>query len=778
MVLDVAEDTGRSSLLGIPDYAGNMGFNTRGQSSSMFPKKSYRMEVINDLGEDKQVPLLGMPSEDDWVLHAPYSDKTLMRNFLTYTWFEQMGHYSVRRKFVEVFVNQDGDAVTMSDHRGVYVLLEYIKRDGDRVDIAKLGPDELQVPDVEGGYLIKKDKGLDANTTFRTAVENQELGFVYPSQPVGAQVNYLKGYLDSFEQVLHGANFADPAEGYAKFIEPGSFIDVHILVEMLKQIDGYRLSSYFHKDRGGKLVSGPVWDYNLSLGNADYNGGDDTEGWYYSIVGGSNYPWYSRLFQDPEFVRAYWDRWFALRRGSFSNENLLSHIEANAILLEESQQRNFEYWKILGTRVWPNPAGWDTRDTHRKEVDWMKDWLVARVAWIDAQHPAPPSFSQQGGKVVEGFSLNITPAVGGQVYFTTDGTDPRQPGGAVASTAKAYPSESVVLPGAVVTVNARVLKEGSWTALNEATFIVEGAIASADNLKLTEIHYHPSPATESETALGYIASDFEFVEIYNSDTRSIEIKGVTVEQGEPFDRLTLGSNLLPAGGYGVLVRNRKAFQFRYPDVPADRILAEWGSGRLSNGGETIRLTGADGGAILQVTYDDGNADDPQNLWPVEPDGLGPSLVPGGQGVDANDPAWWRASSQLGGSPGEADSVADPYANWKAAHFSADQLADPAISGDEADPDGDRLSNQSEYIAGTSPVDISSVFRATDAQFSGADFIITISTVSGRTYGVQKSQDLQNWEDVPDTTFIATQEEETLRLTPTFQGRGFYRVTVE
>ncbi|MDE0819742.1 MAG: CotH kinase family protein [Opitutales bacterium] len=779
VVIDVAQETGRSTLLGPPDYAGNMGFNVRGQTSGNFPKKSYRMEVINDIGEDKPVSLLGMPKDDDWVLHSPYSDKTLMRNYLTYTWFEQMGRYAVRRKIVEVFVNQDGDAVTMDDYRGVSILFEYIKRDGDRVDIAKLGPDELTTPDIEGGYLFKKDKGLDANTTFRTATENQELGFVYPGQPAGAQVNYLKGYLDAFEQALHGANFADPVEGYAKYIDAGSFIDVHILVEMLKQIDGYRLSSYFHKDRGGKVVSGPVWDYNLSLGNADYNGGDNPEGWYHEIVGGSNYPWYQRLFQDPEFTLAYWDRWYELRRDEFADEKLLTLIEATTTRMEESQARNFDKWQVLGTKLWPNPWGWDTRDTHRKEVDWMKDWLQKRVTWMDAQSSPPPLLNQQGGKVADGFQPTVTPTDGGQVYFTTDGSDPRMRGGAVASTAKAHPDESVILPGAVATVRTRSLNNGVWSALNEAIFIVEGAIATSSNLKLTEIHYHPAIETEAESAAGYTASDFEFLEVHNSSDQSIEIKGVTIAQGKPFDQLTLGPGLLPADAYGVLVRNLAAFQVRYPDVPSASILSEWGSGRLSNGGETILATGADGQTILEVSFQDGDSTDPLNLWPREPDGQGPSLVPSGAGADPSDPAWWKASSKIGGSPGGPDTVVvDPFENWKSTHFNAEQLTDSSISGEDADPDGDRLSNQSEYIAGTAPLDANSTFRAKQAQFTDGVFIIILATVPGKTYKVQQSQGLDTWADVSGTTFTAANNEETLRLTPTFDGRGFYRVLVE
>ena len=160
--------------------------------------------------------------------------------------------------------------------------------------------------------------------------------------------------------------------------------------------------------------------------------------------------------------------------------------------MEESQARNFDQWQVLGTKLWPNPSGWDTRDTHRKEVDWMKDWLQQRVTWMDAQSSMPPELNQQGGKVAAGFQPTIASTDGGQVYFTTDGSDPRQRGGAVASTAKAHPDESVILPGAVATVRTRSLNNGVWSALNEAIFIVEGAIATSSNLKLTEIHYHPA----------------------------------------------------------------------------------------------------------------------------------------------------------------------------------------------------------------------------------------------------------------------------------------------
>ena len=160
----------------------------------------------------------------------------------------------------------------------------------------------------------------------------------------------------------------------------------------------------------------------------------------------------------------------------------------------------------------------------------------------------------------------------------------------------------------------------------------------------------------------------------------------------------------------------------------------------------------------------------------EPDGLGPSLVSTGEGVDANKPAWWSASGKDGGSPGAPETiVVDPYVSWKTEHFTVEQL-DSEISGDDADPDGDLLTNQA-IVAGTSPVDATSSFVLRMLHLVGKIHHHP-RTVSGKSYRIEKSADLTNWVEVPDSTFTATKGEETVRLSPSFSGRGFFRVVVE
>jgi len=421
------KDRGRARITNTPDFMGKAGLNIRGKSSAGFAKKQYHLETLDDNNTDKDVSILGFPAESDWVLQAPYSDKSLMRNFLTYKWSNDIGRYAVRTRFIELFLNTNGGGVSMDDYVGVYILMEKIKLGKNRVNITKLEPSDNAEPQITGGYIIKKDKLDPGDLTFSTS-RGQSLIHLEPDRTeiTQEQMNWIKGYINEFESVLYGPNFTDPIDGYAKYIDVDSFIDTHILVELTKNIDGFRLSNYMFKDRGGKLNMGPVWDYNLSLGNADYLEGWIPTGWYYDLLSDGDYPWWRRLFQDPEFQLRYADRWFVLRRNLFDTGLLLQDIDDIVKLLSEAQVRNFNRWNILGTYVWPN---WFIAQTYQEEIDWMKDWLRKRLTWMDSQigaefAVAPPFFSRQGGQVNKGFNLTMDASFG-TIYYTLDGSDPR-----------------------------------------------------------------------------------------------------------------------------------------------------------------------------------------------------------------------------------------------------------------------------------------------------------------------------------------------------------------
>ena len=199
----------------------------------------------------------------------------------------------------------------------------------------------------------------------------------------------------------------------------------------MKNIDGFWLSQYFYKDRNDVVVAGPLWDFDRSLGNANYRDGYTGEGWYWEdliAMEPTAYKWYPRLFEDPAFQQKWIDRWFELRQGVFSTENLLADVDAMAAELAEAQVRNFEKWPILGVNISPN---WFVGDTYEEEIEWMKDWIVERVEWIDAQYLPLVTLSEPAGYIDEEFSLTMSAERGGtsyNVYYTLDGFRPFRTG--------------------------------------------------------------------------------------------------------------------------------------------------------------------------------------------------------------------------------------------------------------------------------------------------------------------------------------------------------------
>ena len=375
-----------------PAFLGRTGIHIRGNSTAGYEKKQYSLETWDERDNDTDVSLLGLPSDSDWVLHAPFSDKTLMRNHLMYQWSREMGRYASRTRYIELYLNKDSERVGADDYVGVYVLMEKVKQGADRVNVSSLSNSVTTEPEITGGYLLERGWNFSDDIGIRTQRYDDELQFIYPkAENINQdQRNYLQQFMDSFEQALAGESFADASQGYAKYIDVDSFIDHHLLVEFGRNIDGYVLSTFMHKDRDGLLNMGPIWDYNGALGNPDYFDGNLVNGWHYEnpefpADNPNGYHWYTRLFEDPAFRSRYAARWRELRTGVLKDDKLMADIEQTVITLGDAGERNFERWNILGDYVWPNAPGWDERDTFRKEVDYMKDWIRDRAAWMDSE---------------------------------------------------------------------------------------------------------------------------------------------------------------------------------------------------------------------------------------------------------------------------------------------------------------------------------------------------------------------------------------------------------
>lgn len=639
---------GRTALTEFAPFTSRAGLKLRGSTALGFAKKMYALELWNERDKKRAAPLLGFAAESDWILYPAYNDKTLMRDVLAYRWSNDIGRWAPRTRYMEMFLNMSasGGLRYSTHYLGIYVLVEKIKRGANRVAIDRLYASQKTEPGISGGYIFKNDRLGPGEAGFTTSGGGYSVHFCYvyphenqnPARPARQvatveQKAWIANFLNRFQTVLHGANFRDPATGYAAYIDPLSFIDHHIIVELTKNIDGYRLSTFLHKDKNGRLNMGPVWDYNLSLGNANYNDGWLTTGWYYSFYLNSyqEYPFYRRLMQDPAFMELYRQRWFELRGGPLSQAALTASIDAQCDFVREAQARNFKRWPVLGVYLWPN---WYVGPTWVSEVDWMRAWIRDRLLWIDSQFLVPPVLSNKGGKVEPGFELRIT-ATMGAIKYTLNGPDPSDPAIQDSPALLTYTEPLTITQN--TRVRARVQAGGSWSTMVEGTFYT-----AAPRLVLTEIMYNPKPVSP------YSASQLEFLELANAGDVPIALPGVRIAKGVTFEFPMDGPAQLDPGEHVVVARDLNAFTTVY-GADGITVVAPW-TGLLSDVGEAVQVLGPLGEPCVEVYY--------RNQWVPSTNGGGYSLVFTGP-LDTplenwGDEANWGRSALEGGSPGRPE----------------------------------------------------------------------------------------------------------------------------
>jgi hypothetical protein len=322
----------------------------------------------------------------DWVLHGPFSDKSLLRNALSYALADEASEtYVPHARFCEVILN--------GSYLGVYTLVEKIKRGPARVDVAKLRKSDQQGDALTGGYIIKvdrKDAPGWASPNRPAGGGSVYFNYVYPKaddiQP--AQTAYIQAYVDSFETALLRPDFADPTGGWRRFADENSFVEYFLFQEVCKNVDAYRLSGYLYKPRdsdGGKLHAGPLWDFNFAWRNANYADNEIPERWTFE---GEPYGvpfWWQRLLEDETFTKNLQCRWVALRESVLSQRHIFGTIDSLTTVLAEPQKRHYTLYPIMGRGLYPNPD--PIAKTYEEEIVNMKGWISERLQWVDANLP-------------------------------------------------------------------------------------------------------------------------------------------------------------------------------------------------------------------------------------------------------------------------------------------------------------------------------------------------------------------------------------------------------
>ncbi len=435
---------GEASLSSLPTVAARVGYHARGQSSITFPQLSYKIEFRDNADKDLDYPILGMPADSDWALIAPYYDRTLIRNPFTYTLGKDMGMAVARTAFAEVYVNYTKDPIGDAAYQGIYWVSETIKNNKVRQNLKQLKETDTDAAKLSGAYIMKFDQmaaeepkltctgsnplpgmsmgafgggamgggavgggavgggafGGGATTTPPTSGCTMKMGSfgtgtgqagtcwtdleVVDPVPLNAdQKTWITTYIQQFHDSLHKTPIGD----YAQYIDLPTFIDYMIISEMTLNVDAYTKSAYYFKDRDEKLKAGPLWDYNFALGgvgamNATPQSTSDT-GWRYSGNRNIN-NWYPKLATDPNFMAQVKTRYTELRKTLLSQSAIDERINTLSAPLKKAITHDYTKWPV--SSVIPSTTGFyggPTAPTWDGQIKAMRDFLTARLAWMD-----------------------------------------------------------------------------------------------------------------------------------------------------------------------------------------------------------------------------------------------------------------------------------------------------------------------------------------------------------------------------------------------------------
>jgi hypothetical protein len=661
LLMQVFEPTAQNAMLtDAPTLVERGIFHLRGDATLNDLKNSFTVEIQDEFGDDKDVEILGMPAESDWLLIPPYRfEPGMINNSLAYQLARDIGQYAPRTRLVEVYLKDDlgaPGAISSADYNGIYVLMEKIKRNPNRVDIDKLEREHTSEPEITGGYMLSIDR-QNGSEPFLTAggatmnwVEPNALEITNASR--AAQVDYIRKYFNDFNAALTAPEATNPAPAWASYIDSSSWVTRHIHEALTFNIDALRLSTFFYKPRGNRLKFGPAFDYDRSQGGSPIDNRSFNPRTWRALSGdlGTDFfnfsVWWGRMFRAPDFWQQWIDQYQELRDGPLSLQSINSHIDRFANEVRPAHARELARWNI------PPRSGVMTIDTfthnfgtngYENEVRWHSVWYSNRLHFMDTQFLARPFLARYSGPAVPGevVTLYTTNRPGTYIIYTLDGADPRLPGGAIASGAYSNYGPVSITVSNNVRIAARSWNpahrnltglnnpplSSPWSGLTSATLYTK-----IPPLRITEIMYHPD------------GNDLaEYIEVKNVGTAPLNLESFTLSGGIDF---VFPPVQLEAGDTAIVVADVGAFQSRYGSQPL--VVGAYNK-RLDNSGDRLILTGPLHEPILDFRYED-------DWYPIT-DGTGFSLVV----VDEQEEpcAWnlksqWRPSGIFHGSPAEND----------------------------------------------------------------------------------------------------------------------------
>ena len=351
------------------NYSGRIQIELRGSTSQDLPKKQYGWTTYEDNGTTKKkVSIMGMPKQNDWILNGLAYDASLMRDYLSYNTSRGIGYYTVRTQYCEMVLN--------GTYKGLYILQEKLKDDPNRINIEAIADDASTGAALTGGYITKADKTTGGDPVAWTMDSYHETtDFIHelpkPEEVTPAQNDYIHGQFTSLETAAHNNN-ADPGTGYPSIIDIPTFVDFIIMNEMASNVDGYQISTFFHKDKGGKLRAGPIWDFNLTFGHDQFGTRSKTDVWQFDNNDNDGAKFWKDLFNQSSFKCYVSRRWNEVTASGqpLSYNYMSAFLDETATLISEAAVRENKAWGTV-----PNLAN---------EVANIKSFIAKRITWINS----------------------------------------------------------------------------------------------------------------------------------------------------------------------------------------------------------------------------------------------------------------------------------------------------------------------------------------------------------------------------------------------------------
>ncbi len=364
------------------DY--DIGIQTRGHSSQYyFPKKQYGVNTGID------VSVLDMPAENKWVLQAPYSDKTFMRNVIIYQLARDMGYWAPRTRYCEVVLNGNYD--------GIYVFMEKVTQNSERINMEPpTDPNWGFIAEIKPNFHLQED-----DIYFGSQYVDRFWVVNYPNSEdlTPDMISFITDKVTTFDTALYSGSLPD----YRDQFDMASFTDIILLNGLTRNPDFFLASTFINSNYNDPLHLGPVWDFNIALGNNEYSNNWNFEGWSMNTQLWSAPMVFNPVHNIQEQLAESWSR---RRQSVLRLAEIDDLLDDYTEFLTEAQERDFERWPRLGEHVWPN---YFIGDTWLEEVQWLRDWMHDRVAWLDTQW---------------GIEMPVDPVINEINYNSADDFDP------------------------------------------------------------------------------------------------------------------------------------------------------------------------------------------------------------------------------------------------------------------------------------------------------------------------------------------------------------------